>query len=114
VVRESHPEVVFAGLNDGDALGTSKSEDDGIEARLNVLKGHLDGARSVLETLTDKHIDEVPAWQRRIGAGNRDDLVDAMALAVLGRLTGGTLDTLPNDPPTGAEGRPMEICYAPR
>jgi predicted RNase H-like nuclease len=110
-IREAHPEVTFAALNGGEALTSSKTKDYGIKARLDVLASHLDGAAATFHKLVEAHIESVPAWQRRIGTGNREDLVDAFALAVTARSGDGDLSTLPENPPTDGEERPMEICY---
>jgi predicted RNase H-like nuclease len=110
-VREAHPEVAFAALNGDMALDSAKTKESGIEARVDVLDRHLDGTAELFHSLIDEHIDGVPAWQRRIGTGNRDDIVDALALAVSARCADGELATLPAEPPTDDEGRPMEICY---
>lgn len=105
-VREAHPEVAFAALNGDQAIGSTKTEHNGVAARVAVLDRHFDGAAETYHPLVTQHIDGVPTWQRRIGMGNRDDLVDAFALAVSARCAGSALATLPAEPPTDAEGQP--------
>ncbi|GAA0305298.1 putative RNase H-like nuclease [Halarchaeum rubridurum] len=82
VVREAHPEVCFAGLGDG-PIAPAKTDDEDVEARLDVLDRHGD-AREAYERLVAERIDDPPAHGRRFRAGNRDDLLDAMGLAVTG------------------------------
>jgi len=110
VVREAHPEVCFAGLGDG-PIAPAKTDDAGVDARLDVLDRYGD-VRAAYERLVAAHIDEPPAHGRRFRADNRDDLLDAMCLAVTGWTDRGTLQTLPADPPQDPErGIPMEIVY---
>ncbi|MBP2249890.1 putative RNase H-like nuclease [Halarchaeum solikamskense] len=110
VVREAHPEVCFAGLGDG-PIAPAKTDDAGVEARLDVLDRY-DDARVAYERLVAARIDEPPAHGRRFRADSRDDLLDAICLAVAGRTDRGTLRTLPDDPLRDPErGVPMEIVY---
>ncbi|GGM60627.1 putative RNase H-like nuclease [Halarchaeum rubridurum] len=110
VVREAHPEVCFAGLGDG-PIAPAKTDDAGVEARLDVLDRY-DDARAAYERLVAERIDDPPAHGRRFRADNRDDLLDAMCLALTGWTDRGTLRTLPDDPPRDPERRvPMEIVY---
>lgn len=111
-LREAHPEVAFAGLTGGEAISTSKQGDDGIEARLDALEKGFDDASEAFRNLVKKHIDCVAPWQRRIGTANRDDLLDAMVLALIGQCSGGDFETLPVEPSTDeVVGRQIEICY---
>lgn len=110
-IRESHPEVCFKALRQGDQLG-SKHGDSGIEERSTLLETVEDSMGGVYDDFVSHYIDEQPPWARRIGNSNRDDLLDAMVLAVTAKLGGGDYETLPSDPPTDNEGLPMEIVYA--
>lgn len=111
VVRESHPEVCFAKLRGGKGLSDSKTTDAGIDARLDILDEYGE-VSTVYHQLVDEHIDDVPPFARRIGTNNRDDLLDAMALAITGVVGGDDLSMLPDDPPTDETGLRMEIVYA--
>ncbi|MFW6017197.1 MAG: DUF429 domain-containing protein [Halapricum sp.] len=111
-ILESHPEVCFTALYDGGSL-PSKHDDDGIEARRAVLEGLDDSIAGVYERF-EASLDAQPAWARRIGESNRDDLLDAMVLALTAKRGAGEFRTLPDDPPRDAEGLPMQIVSAGR
>ena len=113
VILESHPEVCFTALGDGESL-PSKHDDDGIEARLAILGSIDDSLVDIYEQFEASLIEEQPTWARRIGASNRDDLLDAMVLALTATLGGEDLRTLPESPPLDAEGLPMQIVYTER
>lgn len=106
VVRESHPEVCFAALSDR-AMAAPKSDGEGVDARRRMLCDELDlDGRDLDETirpLTD------PNYAARAAP---NDVLDAMVLAVTARsIPDGEYATLPDDPPTDAEGLPMEVVY---
>lgn len=106
LVRESHPEVCFWALNDGEPVG-AKSDDDGLDARQRVLAATelLDrgDCKEAIETLA------APSYARFAAA---DDVLDAMVLAVTAtHVANGTSSTVPDTPPTDEEGLPMEIVY---
>lgn len=110
VVRESHPEVCFAKLR-GDPITAPKTTDDGRDVRLDVLEEY-DDVRAAYDRLVTEHIEEPPAHGRRFRAGNRDDLLDALCLALVGWLDTGVLRTLPDEPPRDdVRDVPMEIVY---
>ena len=102
VLRESHPEVVFQSLNRNEGLGSSKKDPDGQQQRLQILKRYLPGINSNYETI-------LAAYKRKDLA--RDDVLDAIALAVAGKESGGSLKSLPERPDHDSRGRPMEIVY---
>lgn len=119
VVREAHPEVCFAALGDG-PVAASKTSDEGRRARLEAvaeLGDHYDWATGLddrYETLEDEHVNELEPHERRIHGSNRDDLLDAFALAVTG--FAGDLQRLPSESaapgvPRDRHGLPMEIVY---
>lgn len=113
VIRESHPEVCFTALNDGDPLA-SKHGDVGEHERNQCLETVDDSLEGVYERFKSEYIDSQPAWNRRIGSSNRDDLLDAMALALTAKLGADSSETLPENPPKDSEGLPMEIVYTSR
>ncbi len=108
-LRESHPELVFLALA-GAPMTHNKKTLAGREERLRVLERLAPGSRAAvlagLEVLRDR-------WGARALA--RDDLVDALALAVAARrcLADG-LETLPPQPPLDARGLPMEMVIPAR
>lgn len=113
VILESHPEVCFAALHPDGTL-PSKHDETGAEKRLAVLEAVDDSLPDEYEDLVSTHITERAAWKRRIGNSNRDDLLDAMVLALTAKLGADRFDTLPNNPPTDAKSLLMQIVYASR
>ncbi|KAB1193632.1 DUF429 domain-containing protein [Haloferax sp. MBLA0076] len=122
-IYESHPEVCFDDLSDDEL--SSKSDGDGVEARLNVLKQATSGSET-LEDLYDEVEDVVEErsenaeWHHRISKGRVDDVLDAAVLAVTAAKIGlqdrsddTDYPTLPDDPTEDEElgGIPMEIVY---
>ena len=113
-VRESHPEVCFAKLNGGEPPEPGKQDDEGIEARLDILEDWEDGTREAYEELIEEYV-EPPAHVRLVSTNDRDDVVDAMALALTVAKADGEFETLPEEPPKDAErGIPIEIVYVDR
>lgn len=74
-IRESHPELCFAALN-GQPVVYSKSSARGRGLRMELLEEALDGARDQYEGVMREHL------RKEVG---RDDVLDAMALAVAAR-----------------------------
>ncbi|SHK15353.1 DUF429 domain-containing protein [Desulforamulus aeronauticus] len=72
ILHESHPEVCFALLNGGNPVMEKKSEEQGIEKRLEILEKY--------------GIDRVDVTQHPLFRKYRDDVVDAVCLALVGRL----------------------------
>lgn len=110
-VRESHPEVAFAGLRDRGAIDESKLTESGHETRLEALDDAEPGARDAYHDLARELVHDPPRYAPILGSDSKDDLVDAIALAVTAErgcesrfeVLGGGED---------AEGLPMEIAYA--
>ncbi|WP_309380607.1 DUF429 domain-containing protein [Cerasicoccus frondis] len=98
-LREAHPELAFASMNNRKALQISKKQKAGQQGRLKVLQRHYPHARDLYNYALD-------ATQRKDVA--RDDILDAMALAIMAR-SARKLRPIPADPPSDAVGLPMEI-----
>ncbi len=98
-VREAHPELAFAAMNNRKALQISKKQKAGLQGRLKVLERHYPHARDLYNYAVD-------STQRKDVA--RDDILDAMALAIMAR-SARRLRSLPGEPQTDAVGLPMEI-----
>ena len=110
-VRESHPEVCFTKLNDGDPPELGKQDDGGIEARLEILEAVESGTRDAYEELICEYV-EPPAHARLVSTSDRDDVVDAMALALTAAKVDGEFETLPEEPPEDpARGIRIEIVH---
>ncbi|MDR3564559.1 MAG: DUF429 domain-containing protein [Negativicutes bacterium] len=100
-LRESHPEYVFALLNDGKPLTSKKTERTGVEERKMVLGRYF--------PQTEKALGEIMVqYPRRL----LDDFIDAMVLAVSGLLgMKNGFDTIPKQPQRDRRGLPMEVVY---
>jgi predicted RNase H-like nuclease len=105
VVREVHPEVLFWALNGGKSMKSNKRTDDGFKERLELLELRYPGSQAIVASALKRF--------RRMEVG-RDDLLDALAAAVTGRLGRGFLRSLPEHPDLDAMGFPMEIVYYKR
>jgi len=98
-VHEAHPELAFACMNNRQAVRVSKKEKAGIQGRLQILRRHYPHARDLFNYARET--------TRRKDAA-LDDIVDAMALAVMA-LTARQLRSIPETPPFDAVGLPMEM-----
>jgi len=102
VIREAHPEVMFWGLNRGRPLTFAKKAAAGEGERLEILERVYPPAKALFfemkKTLSGK-------------SAAPDDLLDALAAAVTGLISGGKLKTLPETPGQDAHGLPMEMVY---
>lgn len=114
-VRETHPEVCFWSLNDGNSLRHSKHTEKGVRKRLQLIESYDAGARAAYDEAVETFIDP-PSYARRLGKGDRDDVLDALVAAVTARRFAGEYSTLPDEPETvevGGHPQPMEIVYPP-
>lgn len=96
-VIESHPECCFAALNDGYPIAQSKSNALGRAARFGVIDDWAEGWESCYEAALDEYFRNAVA---------RDDIVDAIVLAIAGRQP---LRSIPDTPPVDDCGLPMRI-----
>lgn len=101
LLHEAHPELCFMALGDR-AIPSSKKNHEGILARLAIIQQILPAAYA----LAVRAMDTV----KRADAG-RDDILDALVLAVTARLGRGRYRTLPANPPLDERGIPMAIHY---
>ena len=101
---EAHPEVAFAVLA-GAPLQHSKKKEAGFQERMKILNPFFPAAEEIVVDLLQRYL------RREVA---RDDIVDALCLAVHARLKlEYGLGRLPYDPPpTDGEGLPMQIVYA--
>lgn len=104
VVRESHPEVCLAALAGGRPMRHYKKTEPGFQERVEILCACWPGSRRLL--------DEVTGALSRAEAA-RDDVVDALALALTASLDVDEMETLPPHPGQDEAGRLMAIT-APR
>ena len=102
VLRESHPEICFWALNGATPMRFNKKTAEGQEERLALLR------RLFMET--DDLFEESTARYRRKQAA-RDDIIDALVLALSARLGGGSYSTIPADPQRDPTGLAMEMVF---
>jgi len=100
-VRESHPELCF-GLASSSTVRFSKKTSEGLRERLDVLHKYISNVDDIYETSLRKHLRKEVA---------RDDIVDALMLAVTAREAGGALKPLPDPPESDETGLDMAIWY---
>ena len=105
VVREVHPELLFCTLNRAKPMESPKKRKQGRDERLCVLRRE--------EPRTQEIYDKTRARFRRNVVAN-DDIVDALAAAVVAYHLHDRLRTLPECPPKDLKGLPMEIVYPGR
>lgn len=102
-VYESHPEVAFYALNNCQPMSSPKKSSEGQAERLALLAAHLDGSREIFEDAVISH----PRSELQ-----KDDVIDALVLAVSAAQTGNSLISLPDSPPLDRYGLPMRIIYS--
>lgn len=104
-VRESHPELCFWALAGKRAMVYPKKASKGFKERYIILKKTYPQAAAIVE--------QALAQFRRKDLA-RDDVLDALVLAVSARLSAGKPNTIPPPiAPVDEQGRPMEIVYPP-
>lgn len=102
-VREVHPELLFWSMNDKRPLSHAKRTEAGQNERLDLLEVRYPGAREVV-TYAQK------AFRRHLF--ERDDVVDALAAAVVARDGDGEYASLPELPEHDSHGLPMAMVHA--
>ena len=103
MVRESHPELCFWSLSGGHAMAHSKKTVQGFSERHTLLQKHY--------TQTVPIVDQALGRYRRKDLA-RDDILDALVLAISARYSSGSPITVPLKTEMDKKGRPMEIVYA--
>lgn len=110
-VRESHPEVCFTALNDGDPMERGKKTEDGLNDRKDILFAEDESLETVYEDAVETFIDQ-PSYARRLSKNAKDDVIDALVLAHTA--SNDELATLPEEPSmdqTKERPLPIEIVY---
>lgn len=103
MVRESHPELCFWALSGGHAMLNPKKTVKGFEERYGVLENNCPQTGRIVYQALDQ-------FRRKDLA--RDDILDALALAVSAGRSLESIRTIPPDPPRDEKGFPMEIVYS--
>ena len=102
-IRESHPELCFWSFAGERAMIYSKKMPQGFWERYSILKKIYPDTKTIVDKALDKFLRKDLA---------RDDILDAIALAVCAKLVLKSIRTVPPDPPRDKKGLPMEIVYA--
>ena len=98
VIKESHPEVCFARLN-GSVVMSKKAKVEGVEERICILRQYV--PELMMSTINDK--------TKEFGC-NKDDIIDAICLAVTGMLnTLGKAESIPENPAKDNTGLKMQM-----
>jgi predicted RNase H-like nuclease len=113
-IRESHPELCFRRLDEEGRIVASKHDAAGLAQRRDVLAAVDDELGDVYEAIVDEYVDVDPAFKRPISRNARDDVLDAMVLALTAREAGDEPATVPESPPKDAAGRRMEMVCPDR
>lgn len=100
---ESHPELCFAILNSGEPIYENKKTDEGKRKRIELLSRFYPEALEVLH-----YASEHSKYKSIL-----DDIIDALCLAVMGRISlQKELTSLPENPMMDKEGILMQLVYA--
>lgn len=100
-VKEAHPELCFVLASNG-TIRFSKKTAEGVGERLDILRRYVNDINEVYEGVLRKYLRKEVA---------RDDIVDALILALTAREGGKGLKSLPDQPERDEAGMPMAIWY---
>jgi predicted RNase H-like nuclease len=100
--RESHPELCFWSLAGGHPMAYSKKKPRGFSERSLLLLKIYPESKAIIDNALERFMRKDLA---------RDDILDALALAVCASLPLSSIRTVPPNPPTDKMGLPMEIVY---
>jgi predicted RNase H-like nuclease len=101
--RESHPELCFWALAGGRNMAYSKKTAKGFAERCSVLATNCPQTGEIVQKALDR-------FPRKDLA--RDDILDALVLAISAKMCSNSSKTVPPNPPLDKKGLPMEIVYA--
>jgi predicted RNase H-like nuclease len=102
-IRESHPELCFWSLAGGRPMTYSKKSPQGFAERYAILEKIYPHTAAMVDTAVHQF--------NRKGLA-RDDILDAIVLAVSAGCSPESIKTIPSVPPRDKRGLPMEIVYA--
>ncbi len=103
IIRESHPEICFWALAGGKPMDHYKKSKEGLAERLEILKHNFPRSSAIYKAALDR-------YKRKEVA--RDDILDALVLAVTASMFDEGGVSLPQKPEIDRLGLPMEIVYA--
>jgi predicted RNase H-like nuclease len=101
-IRESHPEVCFWALSGGRPMRFNKKTADGHRKRKHILQRLYPRSKEIIESAMSKFLRKDLA---------KDDILDALVLAVTALSPPETIVTFPQNPPYDDQQLPMEIVY---
>ena len=101
MVRHPHPKVCFWSIK-GTALKHSKKKIEGIKERLNVLNSINNNSEEIFNYSLGKY------KRKYLG---KDDILDAISLALTARGNINSLISIPKNPQYDSKGIQMEIVY---
>ena len=102
-VREVHPELCFWGLQGGKPLKFGKKKPEGKTERLRILQEFEPRAKDILDKAST-------CFPPKKGVA-RDDILDALAAAVVAQRGRDKLQSVPKVPQKDPRGLPMEMVY---
>ena len=102
-VREVHPELCFWGLNGRKPLKSGKKTEPGQTERLRILQEFEPRAKDILDKAST-------CFPPKKGVA-RDDILDALAAAVVAQRGQDKLQSVPKVPQKDPRGLPMEMVY---
>ena len=100
IIREIHPEICFHSMAGGSPMRHNKRSAEGFTERLTLIQTYRSDAETIVRNSLER-------FSRR--EVKPDDILDAMAAAVIGKISRGFLQTLPENPEKDENGLPMEI-----
>lgn len=100
-ILESHPELAFQFLNNNQPLLHSKKTKEGITERIQILEKHYPPAGSLFQSFLENNALRIKA--------NKDDMADALCLAVLNYTRRDKLKNISDDYPEDSLGNKMGI-----
>ena len=103
IVREVHPEVCFWAFNGQQPLQWYKKKQEGFEERMWLMSRVWPPAKNAVAEALSHHLRKHVA---------RDDVVDALVLAITAAQPDERLSTIPAEPETDSKRLPMEMVYA--
>lgn len=104
-IRESHPEICFWALAGGRSMSYNKKTEPGFEERLLQLK-------KITVLAEELYFKAIEKFKRKDLA--KDDILDAIALAITAASPSETLGTIPDLPERDLKNLPMEMVYSKR
>ncbi|CAB5161479.1 hypothetical protein D3OALGA1CA_5082 [Olavius algarvensis associated proteobacterium Delta 3] len=104
ILRETHPEICFWAMAGYKPMEHKKNSSKGLAERLDQLQKNYAKSTSIYKAALNRY------FRKDV---KRDDILDALANAVVATQLKGAGATLPTNPPKDQRGLSMEMVYAP-